>query len=297
MAAPAASDAGAAIVLDGAGEQSAGEASSLPPPSALSRARAAGAPVSLTDSGASEYLRFAEARAPSIGRIGDRVYLLRSEGATDKDTYAFYFRPHVSSAGILSLRCRVGNFCAGVASYMVRGRGGEWTFPFSNALVHLKAYPGRPLLTLEDLPKSKADAKAAVSEIAGPDGELVCAKRPLDGRVVDVDGHLARLSMDVRKYRSIMLRAALMDGRPMASLDSLGARHVAEELMLPRYPETTARRHFQEEYDEMVLQPVTAAAAEYLRACVCVWKGKTLKISDCKKKASRRGARAAGGIH
>jgi hypothetical protein len=138
------------------------------------RARASflGAPLEVFEPCLEKYVLFAEGGAPKIV-IQEGVFL--EKAATIEAAYVPYFRPvWDATASRLKLKC----VCCktGPISYHVVGAklGAKHTFPFSNALDHLKRCPGLPPL----LPDHIADRKAAKQESPQPQPE----KRP---RILD----------------------------------------------------------------------------------------------------------------
>ena len=245
---------------------------------ALTRARMLGAPSHLPAASAGEFLRFAEASVPNIFRHSSGgVFLERRKNADnkfaiDKDAYAFYFSPRVEDDGALNLACRVG-YCDARVDYETTASG-KRTFPFSNALAHLKTCSFRPLLTIDDTPatpsaaKKAAKAASSASASAGAGGGASGAKRGAGatgviGQAASIEEHLEVLGMSEKKYRLVRLEQALMDGQPLAFGERPGELLTNRALLLPKCPETTMRRMFQEHYDRLVTEPALGAIAAH----------------------------------
>jgi hypothetical protein len=123
-----------------------------------------GAPLDVSDACLGKYVLFGEGRDPMFV-IQDGIFL--EKAPTIEEAYVPYFKPvWDKTAGRLKLKC----VCCktGPISYHVVGP--KHTFPFSNALEHLKRCPGLPPL----LPEHIADRKSAKQESPEPQHE----KRP-----------------------------------------------------------------------------------------------------------------------
>jgi len=113
-----------------------------PDPVAILRERASilGAPLDVFDSCLEKYVLFAEGGAPKIV-IQDGVFL--EKAATIEAAYVPYFNPvWDAAAGRLKLKC----VCCKTGPISYHVVGAKHTFPFSNALDHLKRCPGLPPL-------------------------------------------------------------------------------------------------------------------------------------------------------
>ena len=174
------------------------------PPDALAalRARASflGAPLDVFDTCLEKYVLFAEEGvAPKIV-FKDGVFL--EKAPTMEAAYVPYFKPvWDATAGRLKLKCECCK--TGPISYHVVGA--KHTFPFSNALDHLKRCPGLPPL----LPEHIADRKGVKQEPPQP--------QPDHKRVRILDGpeeHLGFLGLDQGQYRYLLLRSILADAQP-----------------------------------------------------------------------------------
>ena len=132
--------------------------------------------------------------------IQEGVFL--EKAATIEAAYVPYFKPvWDATAGRLKLKC----VCCKTGPISYHVFGAKHTFPFANALDHLKRCPGQPPLLADHI----ADRKGAKLELPQPQPQPEKRLRILDGPVE----HLGFLGLDQGQYRYILLRSILADAR------------------------------------------------------------------------------------
>jgi hypothetical protein len=220
-----------------------------PDPQAALRARASflGASLDVPEACLEKFVFFAEGAAPKIV-FQEAVFL--EKAATFEAAYKPYFKPvWDATLGRLKLKC----VCCKTGPISYHVFGAKHTFPFANALDHLKRCPGLPPL----LPEHIADRKGAKQEPPQPQPDK--RVRILDGPVE----HLGFLGLDQGQYRLLLLRGFLADAQPFSTVERAGFSNMLEGLKLPVPSRTTMRSLFDAEYGRLVLQPIQRQLAEW----------------------------------
>jgi hypothetical protein len=146
-----------------------------PDPQAALRARASflGASLEVPEACLEKFVFFAEGAAPKIV-FQEAVFL--EKAATFEAAYKPYFKPvWDDTLGRLKLKC----VCCKTGPISYHVFGAKHTFPFANALDHLKRCPGQPPLLADHI----ADRKGAKLELPQPQPQSEKRPRILDGPV------------------------------------------------------------------------------------------------------------------